>query len=447
MRIFAKALAACLALFTGLPATQAATIEVSSTTLLNVGQQTRGGLPNQEPNLDTVAPAFEIVSLSARDIANPVADDLSIVVSTWAAYELADRRWDNGTSSDLSGDVVTGHVSGRLFDRRLTLRLGREHVVTGVARMVQIDGGEAIVVIPGGVRLSAYGGVPVSQRFASRSGVRSWNPVGGDVAYGARLAWSLPVPGIAGRGLDLGASANFVQDDGDAVREEIGADLRLRPVADVTVAGFGAYSLYDERFSEANVRLGWFATRKLHLEADWRFVAPDLLLARNSILAVFASDSERNAYGGGATYELGRNVSIGGTYHLQVEPGETSGDDDHLGHEAGARLDWERGPTRAGAEVTYLDSLENGYVAGRIFGRREFGRLFGALDVIAHFFREQVNGEDLAVTGVLTAGIELARGFSAALSGRAGVTPYLEQSFEIMTKLAYNQTYRTREVR
>jgi hypothetical protein len=75
------------------------------------------------------------------------------------------------------------------------------------------------------------------------------------------------------------------------------------------------------------------------------------------------------------------------------------------------------------------------------------GRFFGALDLIAHFFREKVNGEDLAVTGALTAGLELAKGFTAVVSGRAGVTPFLEQSVEMMAKLAYNQTYRSREVR
>ena len=58
-----------------------------------------------------------------------------------------------------------------------------------------------------------------------------------------------------------------------------------------------------------------------------------------------------------------------------------------------------------------------------------------------------MNGEDFAVTGTLSAGVELAKGFSAVVAGRAGVTPFLEQTFDVMAKLVYNQTYRIREVR
>jgi hypothetical protein len=87
-------------------------------------------------------------------------------------------------------------------------------------------------------------------------------------------------------------------------------------------------------------------------------------------------------------------------------------------------------------------------VGARVFGRRDIGkRLFASADVMTHFFREDVNGESLAVTGTLTAGVNIARGFSAVLSGRAGMTPYLEQSFDVMAKLVYNQTYVAREVR
>jgi hypothetical protein len=58
-----------------------------------------------------------------------------------------------------------------------------------------------------------------------------------------------------------------------------------------------------------------------------------------------------------------------------------------------------------------------------------------------------VNGQDYAVTGTLTAGVELAKGFSAVISGNAGVTPFLEQTYNVMAKLVYNSTYRMREVR
>lgn len=443
MRNMTPVIALGLALVAG-PTAWADTVDVSSTTLLTIGEQTRGGVRGQTPELVTVAPLFEILNISARDVTNPIANDLQLVVSTWGSYELADRRWDNGTSSDLTGDVVTGYLSGRLLDDRLTLRLGRAHVMTGVARMIQLDGGEAVVTLPYGVRLSGYAGVPVSQRFSSRSGVRSWNPVAGDLAYGGRAAFFYAIPGYSGRGLDLGASANFVEDDGDPVRQEVGADFRLQPLAkNLTVFGFGAFSLYDERFSEGNLAVSWTALPRLHVTADWRYTAPDLFLARNSILSVFSAE-ERNDVGGGVRYELSREIDVGVDYHLVIQPDD---DGDYFGHLAEAGVGWERGDTSAGGEIFFLDSLENGYVGGRLFGRQDFGRYFATADVLAHVFEEEVNGEDFSISGTLSAGVDLAKGFSAVVAGRAGVTPFLEQTYDVMAKLVYNQTYRIREVR
>jgi hypothetical protein len=444
----APVLAAALAAVAG-PAVRADTVDVSSITLLTAGEQTRGGAPGLAPELATVVPAYEILNIAARDVTNPVANDLHIVVSTWASYELADPRWDNGTGSNLTGDVVTGYISGRLLDDLLMLRLGREHVMTGVGRMIQLDGGEAILSRrfgPTGLRLSGYAGVPVSQRFATRSGVRSWNPVAGDLAYGGRAMVSFaPGGGVSGRGLDVGASLNFVEDGGEEVRQELGADLRATPSRDLTVSAFGAFSLFDERFSEASTVVQWSAGPRLHVTADWRYTAPDLLLARNSILSVFSA-SRRNDLGGGVTYALTRDWDVGVGYHLSVEPGEDP-DDDYFGNNVDAELAWSRGRTSAGLELMFLDSFENGYFGSRLFGRRDFGRFFAAADLLGHVFREDVNGEEFALTGTLSAGVELVKGFSAVVAGRAGMTPFLEQSFDLMAKLVYNQSYRTREVR
>jgi len=427
------------------PAVRADTVEVTSTTLLTVGPQTRGGAPGVAPEVVTAAPAYEILTVSARNVTNSFARDLQLVVSTWGSVEIADRRWDAGTGSNLNADVMTAYVSGRVAKDHLLVRLGRAHVMAGVGRMLHLDGGEATVSL-GGLRLSGYGGLPVSQRFQSRSGEQSWNPSGGDLAYGGRASFAYSPAGFSGKGLDLGVSANYVTDDGEPVREEVGADVRLQPTASLTVLGAVAYSLFDERFSEGNLVLTWAATRKLHLTADWRFTAPDLFLPRTSILSVFSAE-KRNDVGGGLRYQLGHGLEAGLDAHLAIAPGELE-DETYTGSDAEAELSWRRGSTRAGVEVSYLDALDNGYVGARVFGRRDIGkRLFASADVMTHFFREDVNGESLAVTGTLTAGVNIARGFSAVLSGRAGMTPYLEQSFDVMAKLVYNQTYVAREVR
>ena len=147
------------------------------------------------------------------------------------------------------------------------------------------------------------------------------------------------------------------------------------------------------------------------------------------------------------TYKIGRGLRVGANYELLLEPGEDGSANEELGHEAEARIEWERGRTLVGADAFVLDAFENGYVGGRLFGRQSYGRLFAAADVLLHVFREEVNLEDYSISGTLSAGVQLARGLSAVVTGRAGVTPFLERTGEVLAKLVYEQTYRKSEVR
>jgi len=443
-------LLAAVAALLAAPAVRADTVEASSTTLLLLGQEPRyrGG---SKPELVTVAPVFEILTITARDIENGFSDDLRIVLSTWGAIDLAERRWDAGTNGGrLSGDVTTGYVQAKFLERRLTLRAGRSMIATGVARMMQLDGGHAVVVVPisrAQLSVSGYAGVPTSQRFQTRDGVKSWNPVGGTLAYGGRVAVGLPIPGIAGRGLELGTSANVVTDGDETVREEVGADFRLQPFkrSNLTLAGFGTFSLPERRLAEVSGAVTVSATSKLHVTADARHVEPSLLLSRNSILSVFTT-SVWTEVGGGVTYDLGRGLSTGVDLHVRAEPG-ADGSGSELGSDARARVSWESGPTKAGLELFNLDAYANGYFGTRVWARRTLGKAFVTGDVLGTLFRDDVNGQGESITGTLTAGYQLPLGFTAVLSGSAGMTPYLEQNYDLMAKLAYNQTYRTAEVR
>jgi len=424
-------------------------IEASSTTLVTAGQQTRGGTANTTPDLVTVAPAFEIITVSAREIRNPVFENLEVVVSGWGSYDLSDVRWDAGTTDKFTGDLTAAYVRGQLFKRALTVRAGRAVVPAGVGRMLQLDGGDVLLRLPGGVSISAYGGIPVSQRFGTRSGLRSWNPAGGDLAYGGRLGWTLALPGAYGRGLDIGASAVVVEDSTNAlekvVRQDAGLDLRFQPTAGLVFVANGTYALTAERLASATVEALWTVSDKLFATADFKFTSPDLFLSRGSILSVF-TDTDRKDLGGGVRYHLTRDLSLGVDYHALLEPtGE--GSKTELGHEAAGRVEWEHGVTSAGGEVTYLTAIDNGYVGVRAYGRRELGKAFVAADVVAHSFENKINGQGAALTGTLSAGYRLGSGWSAVVAGRAGMTPFLEQQADLMVKLVYNTTTRVREVK
>ena len=470
-RMFAAALALAAA-----ATSRADVVEATATTVVTAGQQLRGAVSGQTPELDNVIPVFELVTVTARDVRNPVFDNLEVVVSGWGSYDLGEVRWSSGTQDNFTGDLTTGYVRGQLLGRAVTLKAGRSFVVAGAGRMLQLDGADLLVRIPGGLSLSAFGGMPVSQRFRTRAGDRSWNPAGGDLAYGGRLGWTLPLPGGYGRGLDVGASAVMVTDakstitnprydplnplpgvpatytdsSAGAVRKDVGLDARFQPRAGLVFTGNGTYSLEAERFAEYGVNALWTVDRKTFVNLDFKRVAPDLFLSQNSILSVF-TDKERTDLGGGVRYQLTEAMNVGVDYHALLEPTGEGGKTE-LGHEAAARAEWEHGPTRMGGEVSYLTAgglgeEKNGYVGGRLFGRRELGRAFVACDAQVHSFQQEINGNKLALTGALSAGYRLNADWSAVLAGRAGVTPFLEQQADLLVKLVYNQTYRAREVK
>jgi hypothetical protein len=421
------------------------TVEASSTTYLSAGQQSRGGLPGQSPDLVNVMPVVEVLSVSARGLHNPVFDNLDVVVSTWGSADLQEVRWDAGTTGKLTGDVLTGYVRGQLFSQRLTLRAGRESIAIGAGRMASIDGGDVSLRLPLGIALSAYAGAPVAQRFSTRSGTTSWNAMGGDFAYGGRASITIQVPLSFLKSIELGGSAAFVDDHGEAARRDAGVDARLRLFGDFALNGWVLYALEDERIAEISAAATWHPVRPLYLTADYKRTAPDLLLPRTSILAVFA-DATRDEVGGGFRWEITRSLSAGVDYHALLEPGN-DGTGSQLGHDVVARGDYADGPVSAGGELSWLDATDNGYAGARFYARREFGRLYAAGDVLAYVFTHAINSQDYAASAGATLGYALGKSWTASLTGRAGVTPFMEQQADVMVKLAYNQSYRVREVR
>ncbi len=439
----ARLAASALLLATSLVA-RADVIEASSTTLSFTGQQLRGTAAGLQPDLVTVSPVFELIRVSAREVRNPLFQDLEISFSGWGAGDLAEVRWDAGTTGKLTGDVTTAYVRGALASGKVQLRAGREFVAAGAGRMLQLDGGDVIVRLPAGFSLSAFGGAPVAQRFASRSGLTSWNPAGGDLAWGGRFGWTLAIAGASGRVFDVGLSVVSVTDHSDPVRQYLGLDFRLQPIERLVLVGSAGYSLYAQRLAEFNVTALFTATKVLELNLDVRHYSPDLFLARNSILSVF-TDTNRTDVGGGVRLHLLKTLLLSADYHVLVEPGLGSGTE--TGGEAAGRVEWGREGTVAGGEVTYLKTGASGYVGLRAYGRKALGKFFVAGDLMEVSFRQAVNGEKNSLTGSLSSGYQFNKAWSLVVSGRAGVTPYFEQQADAMVKLVYNTVVRVREVK
>jgi hypothetical protein len=297
---------------------------------------------------------------------------------------------------------------------------------------------------PAGLSVSAFGGAPVSQRFSSRKGLTSWNPAGGNLAWGGRFGYALALPGVAGRGLDVGLSLVTVSDHSDPVRQDLGLDFRVQPINRLSLVGNATYSLYAERVAEFNVTALVTATKALTLNLDVRHYSPDLFLARNSILSVF-TDTNRTDLGGGVRYQFTRTLQASVDYHALLEPGDPGKTE--LGSEAAGRVEWANHGTVAGGEVTWLKTGQKGYTGLRGYGRKEFGRLFVAADLMDVMLKQEVNGQKNSLTGSLSAGYQLAKSWSVVVAGRAGVTPFFEQQADAMVKLVYNSVVRVREVK
>jgi len=429
MRI-GRTLALAIACGTSVPA-RADVLQASSTTMVTAGQTLRDG------TLEKAIPVYELVTLSASEMKTSWAE-FEIALSAWGAVDAGPIRfWQNGApaGSRASGDVDVGYLRGDFASHRVILRLGRQVVASGIARMVQLDGGQLALMLPAGFGLSAFVGAPVAPRFhfGRLGGETALQGTRAELAYGGRVSWERP--GL----LQLGASAAMAKDGSEVSRQDVGADLRLTPIHALQILGSGFYSLYEKRLGQAEVALHYEARRDLSLFADYRRVAPDLFLARNSILAVFVAD-QRNDVGGGLRWNPRRSATVEADYHYLKE--EAGG-----GHRV--RL---KGTLRpygaglAGVEIQYLTTPENGYATGRLFGAKEWGRLGATLDLWFYKYEKSVNGYDKSLGATVTGGYQLAPSWKVLLAATAGSDPFYKSRTEVMAKLAWNQTY-VREVR
>ena len=407
-----------------------ADVEVTNTILMRAGPQARYGATPLAT--DTVAPVYEMLTLSARDVANPVAERLELVVSAWGGANLGTNPWWNGyvNSGTFSGDLSLAFVKGEFGKGAVVARLGRMMVAGGNSRMLQLDGASLLWRAPAGFSLSAFGGSPVSARFDARGGPQDANPVSGDVAAGGRLAWTHQV-------LELGASALMAWDTGSTSREEVAGDLRLSPLRWLDVLASGSYAMDRSQWAEIAGSAIVRASSALSVSLDYRHTIPSLFLSSQSILWVF-SDAYREDVGANVRWSPSRAVSIdvGGALLLSED-----------GFRALGRLTWR--PDRLGAvgvEGSWLDATDNAYGYGRVFASRRFGSLTATLDLQAMHFDPQVNLQDWSYLGSASLGLPIAKGLSATVAASAGVTPWYENRYDLVAKLVW-QNFPAREVR
>jgi hypothetical protein len=425
------------AILSSAPATgRADVLDVRSTTILSSRVDARDGQSYR------LVPAYELVSLTARDIRNPVAEDLQLVLSAWGELDMGPNlRWDNRNlkGSRLGGDLDVAYVQGDVLKRSLQIRLGRQLVAGGVARVVQLDGAQVVIrpplQVPVDLGLSAYVGSPVSARFSGWNGETTLSPARGNLAAGGRFFAILPRYG------ELGVSLALERDHGDPSRKDLGADLKVFPARWLTFLASTLYPLGEGRLGELDLSATAQPTQKLQVTVDYRHTEPDLLLARDSILSVFAAD-HRNEVGAIVSAGPFADVTMEADYHYLAE------DAGRHGHRGRLRGTWRiLRATTAGGEVMLLNQPDNTYVGGRLFASHVQGRLSFTADIQDYKLREEVNGRANSFLATLSAGYRIARDLSALLAATAGNTPLLSSRLDVMAKLVYSPSFHVREVR
>lgn len=411
------ALLAALALG-GLPALASAqTVDATALTLLSGRQDPRDGV------VHTVVPAYEQIWLSARDLTVPGVEDLRIVVQGWGMLSSGETM----KGEDFTGDLDIAYVEGKLLDRQLALRAGRQLVSAGVARNLQLDGLVLLTRLPLGLGVQAYGGVPVSPRFGYARG---------QGAVGGRVFWR-PAPRFEG-----GVSFVHLLDDGKIDRQEAGVDARLLAGKKITLTGFAAFSTVEQRLAEATLRALWQPRRNLELTLEAGRTAPDLFVSRASIFSVFAEES-RNEGGATLYFRPWTRLRLWGDGFVVNDDGGTGG---RAGLRASLALDADNAAL-VGIDGRVLALPDSRYVQGRVYGLRRFGRKVTAtLEGDAVWLDPEINGQDLSLTCAATIGWDFLPGWKALATGLVGQTPLLESRFEAMAKLVYNFDYTAHKV-
>jgi hypothetical protein len=268
---------------------------------------------------DVRAPMFQIWDLHA-DAGATVPGRLTMDAYLWGA---ADPTGHSGRRFDdvLAGDVVLLSVDWRDGEDIAALRAGRHVFAAGAVRPLHLDGASVRIAPPLAVPVvvQAFGGAPVASYFQGRRD---------DWAVGGR-AEVRPLP--AGR---LGLSYLHRRDAGAIGFHEIGFDAAFTPLAGLDAATATSFDLGTGRAVHAHAAVGWRATRRLRVSADYTRRTPDLLLPRTSLFSVF-SDGAHDRLSLGAEWQRG-GLLLDGALSGQLHDGAPGGR-----AEAGVRLQFD----------------------------------------------------------------------------------------------------------
>ena len=394
--------AATLALLLLAPVARAQITDATSTTILRLKPEWRAG------DTQTGFWATEYVGVSVRGLEMPGVQDIKIYLSAWGQA---------GTIPGLSGDIDLLYVQGSLFSQHLTLTLGRQLIVGGAARVLQLDGLNAAVAITRTIGFTAYTGVPTESRFHYPEG---------NFAFGGRVFWR---PSYQS---EVGLSFLEILSNGVIARQDLGLDGRWQILRNLAASASGILSLQEMRFADADLTVTWTPIPKVEVFAKIQQQEPDLFLPFTSIFTVF-SDSQRDTLGGGAFWQAMPRLSFYGEYqHLWVD----GGNGDQLELRATYKINKK---STVGFNTRLIFIPNDGSTEVRAWVTQAISpkvKLSADLDWAQ--LQNPINLEHTSIIGTVSATWLIGSGWSGMLSGSFGVTPFFQTQYTMTARIGYD---------
>lgn len=244
----------------------------------------------------TLVPAYEYVSLQARDLDLPSGqDNLDIELSAFTRVHFVRPESEQAADGDITVANVLYHERGRY------LRLGRQFAAGGAARYVRFDGLSAGSEIARGFSAGFYAGFTVLPRWDQRPGYYYLGSAADDLV---RDPEGLPDPERSGYWL-AGVQANYQPDRtlftsltfheqherSELAHQRLGAEAHWTPHEEVDLSASAILDTSALLFSDAHVYADWYAQPEYTVSAEYLHTVPALFLSHQSVLSVFSTDS------------------------------------------------------------------------------------------------------------------------------------------------------------
>lgn len=319
-------------------------------------------------------PIYEYLTLGSDNTGVPgFSIQLSGVGRLQAGHVGEDRRFD--------GDLLLGTVAYTMPNRKFSIKLGRQFLMTGAGNGLVMDGGWFRARPGKDVEIEAFGGwVP-------------WSEFDYDfhrVVFGARVAYN---PWDWGRiGVSyVGERANVEGGDTGWARSNLGFDYAFRWWRPMELSGWLTVDMVRGSIQETENTVAFFPTREWTVSLDYGMHDPAARIPRTSIFSVFTS-SFYHKVGAEVAYRS-RGWLSANLYGRFYRYGE--GDN---GYELGFKPQLRFGrrtaaDSAAGLEVARLKGFSNAYTLARAFGRWvPIPRMDIVLDVQNYFYDDAING-------------------------------------------------------